>query len=164
MDKFRHHHIDLLVSTTVIEVGVDIPNATVMIIENAERFGLSQLHQLRGRVGRGQHESFCILVAGDRSKKTQHRLEVIEKYTDGFVIAEKDLEIRGPGEIRGTRQSGMPDLVLGDLTQDGDIIEKSRELAKRMLEADPKLEASWAVRLKAELKRRSEAVGFREII
>jgi ATP-dependent DNA helicase RecG len=164
MNKFRHHHIDLLVSTTVIEVGVDIPNATVMIIENAERFGLSQLHQLRGRVGRGQHESFCILVAGDRSKKTQHRLEVVEKYTDGFVIAEKDLEIRGPGEIRGTRQSGMPDLVLGDLTQDGDIIEKSRELAKKMLEADPKLEASWAVRLKAELKRRSEAVGFREII
>ena len=164
MDKFRHHHVDLLVSTTVIEVGVDIPNATVMIIENAERFGLSQLHQLRGRVGRGQYESFCILVAGDRSKKTQHRLEVIEKYTDGFVIAEKDLEIRGPGEIRGTRQSGMPDLVLGDLTQDGDIIEKSRDLAKRMLEADPKLEATWAVRLKAELKRRSEAVGFREII
>jgi ATP-dependent DNA helicase RecG len=164
MDRFRHHHIDLLVSTTVIEVGVDIPNATVMIIENAERFGLSQLHQLRGRVGRGQHESFCILVAGDRSKKTQHRLEVIEKYTDGFVIAEKDLELRGPGEIRGTRQSGMPDLVLGDLTQDGDIIEKSRELAKRMLEADPKLEAAWATRLKAELKRRSEAVGFREII
>jgi ATP-dependent DNA helicase RecG len=164
MDRFRHHHSDLLVSTTVIEVGVDIPNATVMIIENAERFGLSQLHQLRGRVGRGQHESFCILVAGDRSRKTQHRLEVIEKYTDGFVIAEKDLELRGPGEIRGTRQSGMPDLVLGDLTQDGDIIEKSRELAKRMLEADPKLEASWATRLKAELKRRSEAVGFREII
>lgn len=164
MDRFRHHHIDLLVSTTVIEVGVDIPNATVMIIENAERFGLSQLHQLRGRVGRGQHESYCILVAGDRSKKTQHRLEVIEKYTDGFVIAEKDLEIRGPGEIRGTRQSGMPDLVLGDLTQDGDIIEKSRGLAKRMLEADPRLEASWAVRLKAELKRRSDAVGFREII
>ena len=164
MERFRRHEFDLLVSTTVIEVGVDIPNASVMIIENAERFGLSQLHQLRGRVGRGEHESFCILVAGDRSKKTQHRLEVIEKYTDGFVIAEKDLELRGPGEIRGTRQSGLPDLVLGDLTQDGDIIEKSRDLAKRMLDADPQLNAPWASRLKAELKRRSEAVGFRQII
>lgn len=164
MERFRNRDFDLLVSTTVIEVGVDIPNASVMIIENAERFGLSQLHQLRGRVGRGEHESFCILVAGDRSKKTQHRLEVIEKYTDGFVIAEKDLELRGPGEIRGTRQSGMPDLVLGDLTQDVDIIENARDLAKRMLDADPKLEAAWASRLKAELRRRSEAVGFRQII
>lgn len=164
MEGFRRHDFDLLVSTTVIEVGVDIPNASVMIIENAERFGLSQLHQLRGRVGRGEHESYCILVAGDRSKKTQHRLEVIEKYTDGFVIAEKDLELRGPGEIRGTRQSGMPDLVLGDLSQDGDIIEKSRELAKRMLEADPQLEAAWAQRIKEELKRQSEAIGFRQIV
>ena len=164
MERFRRHEFDLLVSTTVIEVGVDIPNASLIIIENAERFGLSQLHQLRGRVGRGQYESFCVLIAGDRSKKTQHRLEVIEKYTDGFIIAEKDLELRGPGEIRGTRQSGMPDLVLGDLAQDGDIIEKSRDLAKRMLEADPNLDAGWAVRLKTELKRRSHAVGFREII
>ncbi len=164
MERFRRHEFDLLVSTTVIEVGVDIPNASLMIIENAERFGLSQLHQLRGRVGRGEHDSYCVLVAGDRSKKTQHRLEVIEKHSDGFVISEKDLELRGPGEIRGTRQSGLPDLVLGDLSQDGDIIEKSRDLAKRMLEADPKLEASWAVRLRDELKRRSEAVGFREII
>ena len=164
MERFRNRDFDLLVSTTVIEVGVDIPNASVMIIENAERFGLSQLHQLRGRVGRGEHESFCILVAGDRSKKTQHRLEVIEKYTDGFVIAEKDLELRGPGEIRGTRQSGMPDLVLGDLTEDIDIIENARDLAKKMLDADPKLNAAWASRLKAELRRRSEAVGFRQII
>jgi len=164
MERFRHHAFDLLVSTTVIEVGVDIPNASVMIIENAERFGLSQLHQLRGRVGRGEHESYCILVAGDRSKKTQHRLGIIEKYTDGFVIAEKDLELRGPGELKGTRQSGMPDLVLGDLAQDGDIIERSRELAKKMLGADPKLEAPWASRLREELKRRSRAVAFREII
>ena len=164
MEAFRRREFDLLVSTTVIEVGVDIPNASVMIIENAERFGLSQLHQLRGRVGRGEHESFCILVAGDRSKKTQHRLEVIEKYIDGFVIAEKDLELRGPGEIRGTRQSGMPDLVLGDLSQDGDIIEKARELAKKMLEADPRLDAAWAARIKEELKRQSEAIGFRQVI
>jgi ATP-dependent DNA helicase RecG len=164
MEAFRRREYDLLVSTTVIEVGVDIPNASVMIIENAERFGLSQLHQLRGRVGRGEHASYCILIAGDRSKKTQHRLGVIEKHSDGFVIAEKDLELRGPGELRGTRQSGMPDLVLGDLSQDTEIIERSRDLAKRMLEADPKLEASWAARLREELKRRSRAVAFREII
>ncbi len=164
MESFRKHEFDMLVSTTVIEVGVDIANASVMIIENAERFGLSQLHQLRGRVGRGEYESYCILVAGDRSKKTQHRLEVIEKYTDGFIIAEKDLELRGPGEIRGTRQSGMPDLILGDLKQDIDIIEKTRDLAIRMLEADPKLNANWAKRLKSELRRRSDAVGFRQII
>ena len=164
MEAFRRREYDLLVSTTVIEVGVDIPNASVMVIENAERFGLSQLHQLRGRVGRGEHASYCILVAGDRSKKTQARLGVIEKHSDGFVIAEKDLELRGPGELRGTRQSGMPDLVLGDLAQDGEIIERSRDLAKRMLEADPKLEAVWAIRLREELKRRSRAVAFREII
>ncbi|MBS3933773.1 MAG: ATP-dependent DNA helicase RecG [Truepera sp.] len=164
MERFRRHDFDLLVSTTVIEVGVDIPNTSLMIIENAERFGLSQLHQLRGRVGRGEFDSYCIMIAGDRSKKTQHRLEVIEKYSDGFIIAEKDLELRGPGELRGTRQSGMPDLVLGDLAQDGEIIELSRDLAKRMLEADPKLEAAWAERLRAELQRRSAQIGFRELI
>ncbi len=164
MERFRNQEFDLLVSTTVIEVGVDVPNASLMIIENAERFGLSQLHQLRGRVGRGEYESYCVLIAGDRSKKTQHRLEVIEKYSDGFIIAEKDLELRGPGEMRGTRQSGLPDLVLGDLSKDGDIIEKSRELAKRILENDSKLEAKWATRLKEELKRRVDIVGFREII
>ncbi len=164
VERFRRGECDMLVSTTVIEVGVDIPNASVMIVENAERFGLSQLHQLRGRVGRGEFDSYCVLIAGDRSKKTQHRLEVIEKYSDGFVIAEKDLELRGPGELRGTRQSGMPDLVLGDLSQDGAIIEASRELAKKMLEADPRLEAAWAERLRDELRRRSATVGFREIV
>ncbi|MDQ3459722.1 MAG: ATP-dependent DNA helicase RecG [Deinococcota bacterium] len=164
MERFRRHDFDLLVSTTVIEVGVDIPNASLMIIENAERFGLSQLHQLRGRVGRGEFESTCVLIAGDRSKKTQSRLGVIEKHSDGFVIAEKDLELRGPGELRGTRQSGLPDLVLGDLASDGDIIEKARELAVTILDKDPKLEAAWAQRLKGELQKRVEAVGFREII
>jgi ATP-dependent DNA helicase RecG len=164
MAAFRAHEIDMLVSTTVIEVGVDVPNASVMIIENAERFGLSQLHQLRGRVGRGQHESYCILVAGDRSKKTQQRLEIIAKYHDGFVIAEKDLTLRGPGEIRGTRQSGMPDLVLGDLAEDGDIIELAREFAVLSLEQDAKLEATWATRLRSELQRRTRSLGFREII
>lgn len=164
MERFRQHKFDMLLSTTVIEVGVDIANASLMIIENAERFGLSQLHQLRGRVGRGEYESYCILVAGDRSKKTQERLVVIEKHSDGFVIAEKDLEQRGPGEIRGTKQSGMADLILGDLSKDIDLIEKTRELAKKILDADPMLEARWAQRLKLELRRRSESIGFRQII
>ena len=164
MERFRRHESDMLVSTTVVEVGVDVGNATVMIIENAERFGLSQLHQLRGRVGRGAHESHCILINGDSSSKTRKRLEVVAKHADGFVIAEKDLALRGPGELRGTRQSGLPDLVLGDLATDGDLIEASRELAKRILEHDPRLKASWAGRLKEELKRRSRAVSLREII
>jgi ATP-dependent DNA helicase RecG len=164
MERFRRHEFDLLVATTVVEVGVDIPNASLMVIENAERFGLSQLHQLRGRVGRGEHDSTCILVAGDRSRKTQKRLEVIVRSSDGFEIAERDLELRGPGELRGTRQSGLPDLVLGDLVNDGDLIESSRALAKRMLEADPQLDAAWARRLKGELQRRTRAVGFRTVI
>jgi ATP-dependent DNA helicase RecG len=164
MDSFRNHEIDLLASTTVIEVGVDVANATVMIIENAERFGLSQLHQLRGRVGRGAHESYCILVAGDRSSKTQQRLEVIASTSDGHEIAEQDLKLRGPGELRGTRQSGLPDLVLGDLSRDIDIIERARELAQQMLAAEPKLEAAWATRILAELRRRIAAVSVREVI
>ena len=164
MGRFRNKAFDLLVSTTVIEVGVDVANASVMIIENAERFGLSQLHQLRGRVGRGEYQSYCILVAGDRSKKTQRRLEIIERHHDGFIIAEKDLELRGPGEIRGTKQSGIPDLVLGDLSQDGDIIERARELAKAILNSDPKLEATEHQGLRQELKRQLDAVSYRQII
>ncbi|MDZ7801309.1 MAG: ATP-dependent DNA helicase RecG [Trueperaceae bacterium] len=164
MARFHAHEIDLLVSTTVVEVGVDVPNASVMVIENAERFGLSQLHQLRGRVGRGAAESRCILVAGDRSRKTQRRLEVVARHTDGFLISEKDLELRGPGELRGTRQSGLPDLQLGDVVHDGEVIERARAVAERMLEADPRLEARWATRLRDELKRRVRAVGLREPI
>lgn len=164
MERFKNGHFDLLVSTTVIEVGVDIPQATLMIIENAERFGLAQLHQLRGRVGRGGLESYCILIAGESSKKTLNRLRIIEESTDGFYIAEKDLELRGPGELRGLRQSGMPDLRIGDLASDQEIIEKSRELAKQILEADPYLEAPQHALLKRELQARAEAIGFREVI
>ena len=164
MRRFHAHETDLLVATTVVEVGVDVPNASVMVIENAERFGLAQLHQLRGRVGRGAAESRCILVAGDRSRATQKRLEVIAKHTDGFLIAEKDLELRGPGELRGTRQSGLPDLELGDLTRDGELIERSRALATRILDADPDLRAPWAARLRAELERRVRAVGLRQVV
>lgn len=164
MAAFRAHEMDLLVSTTVIEVGVDVPNATVMIIENAERFGLAQLHQLRGRVGRGAHESHCILVAGDASRKTRERLNIVVKHADGFAIAEMDLRLRGPGDLRGTRQSGLPELSIGDLVNDVEIIEEARGLALKMLEADPELAAPWAERLREELRRRSQAVMVREVI
>lgn len=164
MERFRRHEFDMLVSTTVIEVGVDVPNATMMIVENAERFGLSQLHQLRGRVGRGSASSVCVLIAGQRGKKTQGRLDVLVKHTDGFEIAEFDLRLRGPGELRGTRQSGVPELSIGDLSADGAIIEEAREVAKRILEADPDLRAAWATRLRAELGRRSRNVAIREVI
>ncbi len=164
MDRFRAHQADVLVSTTVIEVGVDVPNATVMVVENAERFGLSQLHQLRGRVGRGAHESYCLLVAGDASRKTRQRLEALVKHADGFAIAELDLQLRGPGDLRGTRQSGLPELTVGDLVTDGQVIEQARELAQRILEADPELRAAWAARLREELTRRSRAVMVREVM
>lgn len=164
MERFKQGAFDLLVSTTVIEVGVDIPQATLMVIENAERFGLAQLHQLRGRVGRGGLEAYCILIAGETSRRTMSRLRVIEESTDGFYIAEKDLELRGPGELRGVRQSGMPDLRLGDLTSDQAIIERSRELAKTILEADPYLDRPEHTLLKRELQARAEAIGFREVI
>ncbi|WP_333659526.1 ATP-dependent DNA helicase RecG [Meiothermus cerbereus] len=164
MERFKQGAFDLLVSTTVIEVGVDIPQATLMIIENAERFGLAQLHQLRGRVGRGGLESYCILIAGETSKRTMERLRVIEESTDGFYIAEQDLRLRGPGELRGLRQSGMPDLRLGDLASDQEIIEQSRALAKAILEADPYLDQPEHALLKRELQARAEAIGFREVI
>jgi len=164
MAAFRRHDLDLLVSTTVIEVGVDVANATVMIIENAERFGLAQLHQLRGRVGRGEHESHCILVAGDASRKTRERLNIVVKHADGFEVAEMDLKLRGPGDLRGTRQSGLPELSIGDLVNDVEIIEEARGLALKMLEADPDLAAPWAARLRDELRRRSQAVMVREVI
>ncbi|HLR46321.1 MAG TPA: DNA helicase RecG, partial [Deinococcales bacterium] len=133
-------------------------------IENAERFGLSQLHQLRGRVGRGAARSWCLLIAGDGSKSTRERLEVLVSTTDGQLIAEKDLALRGPGELRGTRQSGLPDLVLGDLTEDVAIIEEARGLAQLMLDSDPQLEATWATRIRSELRRRVAATAIREII
>jgi ATP-dependent DNA helicase RecG len=164
MNRFRALEFDLLVSTTVIEVGVDVPNASIMVIENAERFGLSQLHQLRGRVGRGDKQSYCVLIAGDHSKKTKERLKVIEGTTDGFKIAEADLRLRGPGELRGTRQSGMPDLKLGDLTRDTEIIEHARNLAKEILEHDPLLEKPVNALLKVELQARAEQVSIRDVI
>lgn len=164
MQRFRAREFDLLVSTTVIEVGVDVPNASVMVIENAERFGLSQLHQLRGRVGRGRLKSYCLLIAGEHSQKTRKRLKIIEDSADGFVIAEADLKLRGPGELRGTRQSGLPDLRLGDLVNDTQIIEEARELAKHILAHDPTLKHPRLQALRAELQARSAQVAYREVI
>jgi ATP-dependent DNA helicase RecG len=134
MGQFSSGNLDILVSTTVVEVGVDVPNATVMIIENADRFGLSQLHQLRGRVGRGQHQSYCILVSDSRSPETVQRLGILTESEDGFYISERDLDIRGPGEYLGTRQSGLPDLVLADLIEDKSILDKARQAAFELVE------------------------------
>ncbi|MCG9895274.1 MAG: ATP-dependent DNA helicase RecG [Fimbriimonadaceae bacterium] len=140
MDAFRRHDLDILVSTVVIEVGVDVPNATVMIIEDAERFGLAQLHQLRGRVGRGAHQSFCILISEGRSEESQARLKVMVETTDGFRIAEEDLRLRGPGDVAGTRQSGALDFRVADLVRDSVMLEKAREAAGMLLDDDPQLE------------------------
>lgn len=129
MRDFKNKKYDILVSTTVVEVGVDVPNATVMLIENAERFGLSQLHQLRGRVGRSDLQSYCIISTSTKSPDTKDRLEIMTQTNDGFVIAEKDLQIRGPGEFLGTRQSGLPDLIISDLVKDAKILEVARKEA-----------------------------------
>jgi ATP-dependent DNA helicase RecG len=142
MEAFRERQLHLLVCTTVVEVGVDVPNASVMVIESAERFGLSQLHQLRGRVGRGAAVSHCYLVASPaRSWESSERLSVMEHSNDGFVIAEKDLEIRGPGEFLGTRQSGLPELAVANLARDGDLLAQAQAEARRILEKDPFLQA-----------------------
>lgn len=129
MRKFKDKEYDILVSTTVVEVGVDVPNATVMVIENAERFGLSQLHQLRGRVGRSTLQSYCILITSSRNQETRERLAIMTETNDGFVIAEKDLQLRGPGEFLGTRQSGLPDLIISDIVRDAKILEIARSEA-----------------------------------
>lgn len=129
MADFKEKKYDILVSTTVVEVGVDVPNATVMLIENAERFGLSQLHQLRGRVGRNDLQSYCILHTSTKSQETKERLNIMTQTNDGFVIAEKDLQLRGPGEFLGTRQSGLPDLIISDIVRDAKILEMARNEA-----------------------------------
>lgn len=129
MNKFKNKEYDILVSTTVVEVGVDVPNATVIVIENAERFGLSQLHQLRGRVGRSDLQSYCLLSSSTKSQETKARLNIMTQTNDGFVIAEQDLQIRGPGEFLGTRQSGLPDMIIADIVHDAKILELARSEA-----------------------------------
>lgn len=139
MQRFISGETQILVATTVIEVGVNVPNASVMIIENAERFGLAQLHQLRGRVGRGAEQSYCILVTKyELSKDTRRRMQIMTETNDGFEIAEEDLKLRGPGDLEGTQQSGIAfDLKLANLARDGQILELARQKAQQLLDADP---------------------------
>jgi ATP-dependent DNA helicase RecG len=154
MLAFRKREIDVLVATTVIEVGIDVPNATVMVIENAERFGLSQLHQLRGRVGRGTEESHCILLSDATTDIAQARLEAMTRTGDGFEIAEMDLELRGPGEFFGTRQHGLPPLKLADIRTEIELLQIAREDAIALLEADPRLSSRANRQLRDELAKR----------
>jgi ATP-dependent DNA helicase RecG len=140
MNRFIKKQTQIMVSTTVIEVGVDVPNASVMVIENAERYGLSQLHQLRGRVGRGADQSYCLLMTGDKvSGEARKRLETMVETNDGFRIAEVDLQLRGPGDMQGTRQSGILDLKIADLIRDEKILKYARNLASDILKSDPDL-------------------------
>ncbi len=131
MTAFRANQLQALVATALIEVGVDVPNATVMLIENAERFGLAQLHQLRGRIGRGAHQSFCILISDAKNEEARARLKILEETNDGFKIAEADLKLRGPGELLGQQQSGLPQFRFGNLTEDFDLIQQAREWVAR---------------------------------
>jgi len=140
MERFRRGQSKALISTTVIEVGVDVPNAAVMLIENAERFGLAQLHQLRGRVGRGEHKSYCILLTSDKSKETAAKLAVLERTSNGFEVAEADWNLRGPGDLLGTAQSGLPALKIGNLKTDADLMRRARAAAMSIFDADPRLE------------------------
>jgi ATP-dependent DNA helicase RecG len=140
MERFRRGETNALISTTVLEVGVDVPNATVMLIENAERFGLAQLHQLRGRIGRGEHKSYCILLTAAKVKEASAKLAVLERTTDGFEVAEADWELRGPGDLLGTAQSGLPALKIGDLRTDAHLMRRARAAAVLILERDPRLE------------------------
>lgn len=141
MVRFYSGEIKILVSTVVIEVGINVPNATIMLIENAERFGLAQLHQLRGRVGRGKHQSYCLLISNGKNPIAKERISTMVSTSDGFIIAEKDLELRGPGEFFGTKQHGLPDLKLADLIKHAKILNLTREEARNILEKDPQIHA-----------------------
>jgi ATP-dependent DNA helicase RecG len=140
MERFRRGETNALISTTVLEVGVDVPNATVMLIENAERFGLAQLHQLRGRIGRGEHKSYCILLTSAQAKEASAKLAVLERTSNGFEVAEADWELRGPGDLLGTAQSGLPALKIGNLKTDAHLMRRARAAAVSILERDPRLE------------------------
>ncbi|MBW1679558.1 MAG: DNA helicase RecG, partial [Deltaproteobacteria bacterium] len=155
MQKFKQGTIQILVATTVIEVGIDVPRATLMVIEHAERFGLSQLHQLRGRVGRGEHQSQCVLLAQyKKSDEGRKRLRIMERTNDGFKIAEEDLNIRGPGEFFGVRQSGLPDFRVANIIKDAKILNEARQEAFDLVRRDPWLEDPDNFFLKEILKQR----------
>jgi ATP-dependent DNA helicase RecG len=165
MERFKANEVQILVSTTVIEVGVDNPNATIMIIENAERFGLTQIHQLRGRIGRGGKDGVCVLVARKKSEKSVHRLEILAGTTNGFEISEEDLKLRGPGELYGTKQSGFPKMRIADLVEDRKIMLLARSKARQLIEEDPQLRRQHNQEVRAYLlKYYSEYLDFMEIL
>ena len=161
MSRFAAGETDVLVSTTVIEVGVDVPNAALMVVENAERFGLSQLHQLRGRVGRGKHKSWCILVSDAKGEEARARLSAMTHISDGFKIAEEDLRLRGPGDFFGSRQHGLPELHIADLGADMNVLKAAQDAAKRLLESDPRLERPENKRLRSRAGELLAASGDR---
>jgi len=153
MQRFIKGETQIMVATTVIEVGVNVPNASVMVIESAERFGLSQLHQLRGRVGRGAEQSFCVLMTGDKlSKDTVKRIETMVRTNDGFEISEVDLQLRGPGDLMGTQQSGALNLHIADLSKDQQLVAQAREEAKQLLQKDPGLQHAENAGLREVMK------------
>jgi ATP-dependent DNA helicase RecG len=164
MARFKKGETNILVSTTVIEVGVDVPNASVMVIENAERFGLSQLHQLRGRVGRGAEQSFCILMTGDKlSSDARTRIATMVRTNDGFQIAETDLRLRGPGDLLGTQQSGLPQLRIADLVEDQELLQQARIAAQRVLDMDPALSAPQHAPIARAIAERKQQVAWGRI-
>ncbi len=152
MERFLKNEIQVLVSTTVVEVGVNVANATVMMIENAERFGLAQLHQLRGRVGRSSYQSYCIMINGSENKKNQKRLDILNQSNDGFYIASEDLKLRGPGDLLGVRQSGMMEFKIGDVFADADILRDANEAVHEILETDPELTLPQHIVLRQKLE------------
>ena len=154
MEEFKNGKIQLLISTTVIEVGVNVPNASIMVIENAERFGLAQLHQLRGRVGRGEYKSYCILKYDGNSEILRQRMQVMTNTNDGFKIAEKDLELRGTGDFFGTKQHGIPDFKIANLFEDMDILKLAQKVAIHVMEEDSKLEQEKNILLKQMVKEK----------
>ena len=160
MDAFASGKADILVATSVIEVGVDVPNASVMVIESAERFGLSQLHQLRGRVGRGSEKSYCILMTGHKlSKESKHRIALMCATENGFELAEEDMKMRGPGDLEGTQQSGLPiELGIASLAKDGLILNDARQCAQTVLAADPELSSAENSGLAKEIRKNKYSV------
>lgn len=159
MRRFAAGEIEALVATTVVEVGVDVPNATVMVIENAERFGLSQLHQLRGRVGRGKHKSYCIMICNTAGETARERMQIMCATNDGFKISEKDLELRGPGEFLGTRQHGLPSIKAGNLASDMQILRDAHAAAAKILESDPTLQSKENAELKRQIDKNITQLG-----
>ena len=140
MTRFKNGEIDILISTTVIEVGVDVPNASIMVIEDAQRFGLAQLHQLRGRVGRGEYKSYCVLKYEGKGQNTKERMKVMCETNDGFVISQKDLELRGSGDFFGTAQHGIPDFKIANLFTDIEVLKLAQEVAVKIVDRDKRLE------------------------